>query len=506
MNIVPLFVGILLPVPSTPGPSTRLQPHPPPVLRSADDAEIDAKINAAGRDVAKLLELATSFTSSSQADAAARVYRKVLEIDAGNEAAHKGLRHQYYDQKWFESFAELTKYRREETARMKEKGLARFKEEWVPEGDVPFLTMGWTKGSDGTWRNPVELAREEQIAEWQAAGYEFRADDNSWIAPADKDKWAAIQWKCGNEWVDMAKANEYHSRLGQWWQVAGEHFVVWTTCDWDGGNQARWYADRIHGELVRLFGIAPRRKPHFIVLNGLAQYNQVAGGTPPLIPESEGISSVHGAYFADLYFDTSARPPQFLGAGVSFWDRKDQKLAGWGPYFLRWAAAQSFVEAIDPSWTAIGERIAAGVGAEIPSAAPFWNEKRIPRWMRYGAASYAERFLRNPEAAEGADPWTLRAFALGELKKGGLRKLEEIFAFRPDVNNLDGTGRLYHEAGLLVAFLLDGAPGDRTLAAKHEAFKKALQSAPKAEVAQAAGALQKALAENEPAIRAFAGL
>lgn len=478
------------------------------VLEARDDAEVDAKIAAAGRDVAKLLELATSSAAAGRDDVAKKVYKKILEIDANHEAAHKALNHQLYDKKWFESFAELAKYKRDEAAKMKTKGLARFKEEWVPEADVPFLNMGWTKGDKGAWVNPIEVAHEKQVAEWKAAGFQYRADDNSWIAPDDLAHWTALEWKCGDQWLDMAKANEYHSKLGQWWELDGAHYVVWTTCEWDAGHWASWDADKTHPELLRLFGIEPANKPHLLILNSLEQYNRGTGGDPPLIPESEGISSLHGAYFADGYFDFHAKPPQFLGAGVSYWDRKDAKLKVWGAWWLRWAAAQSYIEAIDPSWAAVGERIAnEGRGDLASFAAPFWSEKKIPRWLRYGAASYVERFMKNPEAVEGADPWNIREFAFGEVKKaGGLHKLDDIFAFKLDTTDITNSGRLYHEAGLLVSFLLDGAKGHKELASKHEAFKSVLKSGSKADVTAAAGALQKELAKNEVQIKKFAGL
>lgn len=471
-----------------------------------DDPELDAKIAEAGKDVAKLVALATAASGAGQEEDAKKVYRKILEYDASNEVAHKGLRHQFYDNKWFESFAELSKYKREEDARMKAKGLARYRDQWVPEADVPFMNMGWTKDAKGVWSNPIDAARAKQIADWQAAGYQFRADDNSWIAPEDLPKWTAIQWKCGNDWLDTDKANEYHAKLGQWWQLASDHFVVWTTCDWNTGHAARWHAEKAYPELVRLFGIEPAKKPHFVVLNSLAQYNQVAGGNPPLIAETEGFSSLHGAYFADSYFDVTAKPPQFLGAGVSYWDRKDPKTDGWGPFWLRWAAAQSYAEAIDPSWRTIGEKIASAGGNDAtPNAAPFWNEKKIPRWLRYGGASYVERFLKNPLAAEGADVWDLRAFSCGEIKKaGGMHTLDQIFAFGLDLNDIPNSMRLYDEAGLVTAFVLDG--GNKDVTAKHEAFKAALKTGDKPAVAEAAKALQDAIVKAEPELKKFAGL
>ncbi|MEO6709445.1 MAG: hypothetical protein ABI054_07465, partial [Planctomycetota bacterium] len=172
------------------------------VLQTPDSAEIDAKISSAGRDVAKLLELASSFSTAGQDAAAKKVFKKVLEFDAGNEAAHKGLNHQFYDKKWFESFAELAKYKREEASKMKGKGLARFKDEWVPEADAPYLKMGWVKNDKGLWSDPLDLAEEKQTSEWKAAGYQYRADDNTWIAPADFEKWRSLLCKCGNEWLE----------------------------------------------------------------------------------------------------------------------------------------------------------------------------------------------------------------------------------------------------------------------------------------------------------------
>ncbi len=474
------------------------------VLEAQEPSEFDAKIAAAGKDVAKLLELAASYLGGPQANLADKVYKKVLEIDANNEVAHKALHHQFYDKKWFASFAELAKYKREESAKMKGKGLAKYKDEWLPAADVPFMKMGWTKDDKGVWINPVEVAEQKKAAEEKSEGKKFRPDDNSWIAPADFEKWRAIQWKCGEEWVDTEKANEFHSKLEQSWELDGEHFETWATTDWEGANLARWHADKIYPELVRIFGIEPAKKPHFFVLNSLQQYNQAAGSQPVLI-ESEGISSLHGAYFADAFFARGVAPIQFLGCGVSYWDRKDSKISGWGPYWLRWAAAQSFVEAIDPSWSAVGDFIGSeGRGDLAAYSTAFWGEKKIPRWLRYGAASYVERFAKNPAPTEGSDPWEWRNFAFAEVKKsGGLRKLEDVFAYKLDVQDIEGSSRLYHEAGLVVAYLLDGADGEKDVAKDFSAFKAALKAGVKADVVTAATALQKTLAKHEKDIKKF---
>src|SRR5262245_52821610 len=172
--IVALFLS-LFPAPAFPAPSSA------PIVQEAQDAEVDAKIAEAGNDVTKLMDLAGTFSTAGKDDAAKKVYKKVISIDPMHEAAHKALRHNFYDGKWFESYSELSKYRREETANMKAKGLARYKDQWVPEGDVPYLNMGWTKTDSGTWENPVEVARNKQVEEWKSKGYIYRPDDCTWV-------------------------------------------------------------------------------------------------------------------------------------------------------------------------------------------------------------------------------------------------------------------------------------------------------------------------------------
>ena len=133
------------------------------VLQEEDPA-VAQKITEAGTDVAKLVELAAAFEKEGKDDAVRKVYTKILELDPNHEAAHKALRHHNYDGKWFTSYAELSKYRREEAKRMKdEKGLVRFNDQWVPEADLPYLRMQWVKGEDGTWMNPNEVERQKQI-------------------------------------------------------------------------------------------------------------------------------------------------------------------------------------------------------------------------------------------------------------------------------------------------------------------------------------------------------
>ncbi len=478
-----------------------------PVAVLTADGEVDAAIEAAGENVAKLVKLAAGYLEASNSNAAEQVYQRVIELDPDHEVARAGLRHQFYDGQWFESYVALAKYKRKQAASMKKKGLALWNEEWVPIDDVPFLSLGWKRNTAGKWVDPYLEERSKQVAVWKAAGYEFRPDDNSWVAPDELQNWTNLLWKCDDKWLSLEEANQFHASVQQSWELSGEHFITWTSAPWETGNLARWHADQVHPHLLRIFGVEPKEKPHFFVLPSLAAYNDAAGGTNT-IPDVMGFSSLHGAYFAELCFDESTDPPHFIGMGACYWDRSDPAVDAWGPFWTRWAAAQSYVDAIDRSWLAISSWIAEKGRGEIgPYGEAFWGEKRIPRWLRYGAASYVARFLPDPQAAEGVSPWGLRTFALEELKKaGGLRDLKDVFAFKLSLDDAPGSSRLYHEAGLVVAYLLDGAEDDTELAAAHEAFRSALASDSKDEVAATVSALEKLLLKKKKQIRAFAGL
>jgi len=259
--------------------------------------------------------------------------------------------------------------------------------------------------------------------------------------------------------------------------------------------------------MVRLFGMAPNSKPEIAVMRSLDQYNAIGGEN---MLDADGLASLHGAYFADSAVDGAETPPRFVGMGISYWAVDDPNTAPWGPYWIRWAAAQSFVDAIDPSWVAVSQfvLIHADPNRNLQEHGKrFWSEKKVPRWLRYGAASYVERFLPNPEAADESDRWTLRSFAFDDLKKsGGLRKLDDVFQFSISLDDSEGSGRLYNEAGLIVSYLLDGAPNDTGLNKALKAFQTSLASGTQKATAQSAKTLEAELKKREAAIRTYAGL
>ncbi len=476
--------------------STRT-PSPDVVLALQD--EVAQKIAEAGSDVAKLLELAKSYQTAENEEAAKQVFNHILELDPNHEEAHKALRHHSYDGKWFKSYAELSKYRSEETKKMKAKGLARLGEEWVPIADLPYLKMGWVKEGEN-WVHPAKTARAQDESEKVAAGWKLQ-NDLVWVSPEDQARWQEGLWKCGDQWLAKEAANQFHSELGKWWTWPGEHFVAYSTCDMDAVAWINWYADKTYASLVRLFGIEPDEKPIVVVLKSLDQYNQFAAGSqaaqlPPA--EIDGLSSLHHAFFAEAFVDPTVMPPEYKGCGAAFWDKSSPQLDPWGHFAIRHAAGLSYAEAIDRSWVAVSELLSGGGGQA--STAPFWSEKKIPRWLHFGAASYVELYMKNEEPQE--NPWGWREWAIGELKKGGsLDDLDKIFAFPLDLNQIEASRRLIQEAGLVVSFILDGEC--KSVVQAHRALLDCLRSSKG--VPEAVLELQEVIKQHQREFEQFAG-
>lgn len=469
----------------------------------ADQQDVNELIAACGDDVEKLLALATDLKANGRRKEARPVYTKILELDANNEEAHRGLGHQNYDGQWFNSYSEMSAYRRAEEKRMlEEHGKVRFKDEWVLEVDVPYLRMGWVKDDGGEWTDPARRDRLAQEAKYREQGYQQQ--DLTWIPPDEFPKWEEGLWKCGEEWLDTDAANTYHEDISQWWEVPGERFVVLSTLDREGVNWAVWYADLVYPQLVRAVGLEPAEKPEIVVLRGLTQYNQFASGDQALgLPPTEatGSSSVHYAYFAEAWLDIRNQPPTFRGCGVAFWDRADPNMAVWGGYAVRHAAAHSYLEAIDPSWDAVSLLIESPQrGFQEPA---FWREKKIPRWFRYGTAAYIERFAQDMTVAEGGDPWAVRNWAIDQVRAGGgVRAFADLFGFPMNAADPAAALKLIQEAGVVVAFVVDG--NCKPVTEAHEAWKAALRTGDGH--VEAAEALQQAIAANEEDFRMFANL
>lgn len=504
-----------VPVPAA-GPAALSAAHAGAALHALQE-EFEAEIAAAGEDVAKLLEMAATWKEAGEDDAARASWRRVLEIDTENRDAHKGLRHHEYDGKWFETYTALSKYRREEEKRMADQGLVRFRDNWVPKEEVRYLKLGWEKGEDGKWVSPVVMAALAEEREMREAGWKLQ--DLNWVSPDEASMIGSGKFKCGEEWLEGSAADEYHATLDTWWEIDGEYFAVYTTLPRTDDNAtaewARWWADSTYAELVKIFGVKPgdvasitelrgenRTKPAVVVLGSVEQYNAFAAGSqdPPRPPaEQEGFSSLHYAFFADTFTSapTADTPPAYRGAGTALYAHEDANMSPYGQYAVRHAAAHSYVEAIDPSWDTIGDALS---GQGNLSIASFWQEKRIPRWLRYGAASYVERYMLDPNAGDGGDPLWIRTWGMSNLNaKGGVGDLAELFQFGLSLEEIEGSTMMIHRAGAVVAFLLDG--GDAEVRTAHEAFKAALRKGE--DTTETAAALEALLQTKGDAIAAF---
>lgn len=484
----------------------------PHALLQATNQEHDQKLKDAGNDVQKLLDLAKAWADARDDEGARAAYGKVLTIDKDNAVAHKGLRHHFYDGRWFDTYSAMFDARKADEDKMAAKGLVRLGEEWVPKADMPFLKMKWTKGSDGAWVNPAVTARLAREKELTDKGQQQQ--DLTWIQPEEFEQWKQGLWKCGDKWLGKAEADAYHSEIATWWQAPCEHFVVYSTCDRETVEWIKWYADHTYEDLVRIFGVEPgsrpsaldllgpqRNKPSIAILRTLAQHNDLATGNPgaqrPPV-EVEGFSSLHYAYFAEAWFDLSSGVPTYRGSGVGFWDRTDANLAPYGQHAIRHAAGQSFVEAIDPSFEAL-----ANVGTAALAPATFWAEKKIPRWLRYGAASYVERYFIDKTVGDKGNPLWAREWGFANLKaKAALQSLDPVFKFAITLDDIPNSTLRINEAGCVVAYMLDG--NDDAVKRAHQAFQEALRK--NTGTREAATALEDALRKSEPAIRKFAGL
>jgi hypothetical protein len=125
----------------------------------------------------------------------------------------------------------------------------------------------------------------------------------------------------------------------------------------------------------------------------------------------------------------------------------------------------------------------------------FWSEKRIPRWLRYGAGLVLRALLHRSQgcgrrrSALGARDGVSRTSS----RRAGSASSTRCSPFHLALDDIDGSVKLIHEAGALVAYMLDG--GDKKVAEAHAAFREALKS--EGDTSKQVDALQEgALAER----------
>lgn len=493
-------------------PSVSLSASPSAAPTAFDDQdEYKQKRAAAGSDVKKLWALVDWCEARGMQKERKSCLRLIVRQEPDDEKARGLLGHVYYDGKWFTTEKKLEQYKADQAkARAKEQekeakaqGLVRFGDRWVDPAHLPYLEQGLVQNEYGEWIDPIAVQR-------LADGWVQQ--DLVWIAPEEQSNLKKGLWKCGDKWLSEADANAYHAELFRWWEIPTDHYILQTTTDRKSAETIAKAIDETYGDLMRLFGTAPVGKPHVVVLRSLDQYNRFAGGDESFgVPPTEGTgwSSANSIYFADAWFDDDRN---FLGAGVTYWNADDENDVRFANHWVRHAAGLSFIEGLDPSPEAIAT-VQAGSNARMARfVADFWKEKLLPLWIRYGAATYVERYYI---ARYDNDKLWVRNWSVGNiLNRGGLDPIGTILDFRIDLSSPESAAaseKLFNESGLLWAFVLDGANTD--VKAKHGAFKAALKAVRTADSKEARKALEGAIRDlgdalraNETELRTFGGL
>jgi hypothetical protein len=460
------------------------------------DAELEERTRAAGDEVDALWRLHEWCAANNRTAADARVLRKLLRLTPDHTGARAQLGHAGSAGQWFPSQAAFERFQRArqpETARAR--GLVEHGGQWIHRDERKLALEGRTKHHPtGQWLTQVELRR-------LADGWVRQ--DLAWIPPADAPRTDEGLWLVGREWVDLETANRRRGAIDSMWRIPTRAVVVSATADRDVALRAAEHMGRAVEDLVKVFGAEPPLPLEVLVLRDEEQYDRFALGEPDgrrRATDPARAYLVHSAYFASAWFEPVGGKRAFRGMGVTYWDPRAPNGELYGVHAARLAVGLSFVEALDPSPKAVRKALASGPGADYPAA--YESEKLLPAWLRHGGAVYAERYFRDEHAAEGSDPWWPRAWSLDNLAgRGGLRPLAEVLAFELDPDDREDGLKLLLEAGLVVAFVVDGecAP----VAAAHAELKRVLAAgaARKSHVE----ALTRAVVANEAALRAFVG-
>ncbi len=356
---------------------------------------------------------------------------------------------------------------------------------------------GWVKDQEtGLWLTPGD---EKRLADG------WVRQDLDWIPPEDAPRVDEGLWWVDGEWLDLERANRRHASIGSMWRIPDAEVLLYSTADRGVSLRAQREMGRALADLRRVFGAEPVLPLRVALLRDEEQYDRFAFGDPDgrrLAAHAGRLQVVHSAFFAESWFQKVAGKPEFMGMGVCLWDDQVPNGDLYGVHAARLAVGLSYVEALDPSPKAVRKALSAGPGSDHYAA--YQAEKVLPAWLRWGGAVYAERYFEDTTVAPGNDErWWARNWSLENLRsRGGLRALDLILAFPLDPDDRDDSLKLLLEAGLLVAFIVDGDCDP--VEVEHAAFKKAL-AAGRLQARQVT-ALAAAVAAHEQELRAFAGL
>lgn len=454
-------------------------------------AEYEQKRKKAGKDVEKLWELHLWCDAHGMDKQSRSCLRAVVKADKQHREAHEALGHMEFAGKWFTSKKKLEKFKAAEELRIaKEKGLVRHEGEWVSKADIPFLERGLVRDDSGEWVSKQDLER-------LANGW--TKQDLVWVSPEETDNIGKGLWKCGDAWKSLEEANEFHSRVGNWWVIPTDWFTLYTTLDREVAMQAIDHMERGYRDVQRATGAVPSGPVNVAMFRSEAQYVGFAAGSDTrMAVETRGLSTIHWSYFADNWIEGGNQ--EFLGCGVGFWDASTEAGGSYGVHAARHAAALSLLDALDPSTKAVA--VGRKANFEKWKGSTFWNEKKMPEWFRFGLSSYTGRFFIDQFSSSDKYTWARKWSIENLIAKGGLSPLAQVFDGKLNVDHLESSIRLINEFGLVMAFALDGE--NAKVDAAFEAVRVAIKAG--AGEAKAYKDLRSAIEANDAALREFAGL
>lgn len=380
---------------------------------------------------------------------------------------------------------------------------------------------GWTE-RNGEWFSPEDRARlragdrrDPKNGLWSTRADDKRKRrgavrvDDVWVDAEDAEKVKNGLFPMMSEWCDLAQANRRHTRIDSPWVIPTAFATIQATTDRSTAIAALVNMARTIPDLERALGLVPPLPLDVILARTEEQADRLAFGAPdgrhaPL--HGAGRHVIYGGYFAERRFERDGSKFVFDGAGVGVWNAEVLHGDAFGVHSARLAYALSWVDAIDPGPKASKAARKNGPGADFLSERE--AEKRLPAWLTWGAAVYAERFYRDTsidlKVTPDADPWWTRAWSISNLKAaGGLGEIAEVFKVNMDPAEPKKARLQLLRAGSLVAFILDGNCGPVREA--HAALKMALVEAgldgpidP-----QLASDLEDAIRAHEAALRAF---
>ncbi len=382
---------------------------------------------------------------------------------------------------------------------------------------------GWVE-RNGEWSSPEERARirsgdrrDPTTGLWSTRADRKRESrgamrvDDDWVDAEDAERLKDRFFPIGGDWCDLAEANRRHTRLDTPWVIPTAFATVHATTDRSTAIAALVNMARTIPDLERALGLVPPLPLDVILARTEEQADRLAFGAPdgrraPL--HGAGRHVIYGGYFAERRFERDGSKFVYDGAGVGTWNAEVLHGDAFGVHSSRLAYALSWVDAIDPSPKASKAARKDGPGADFLGERE--AEKRLPGWLTWGAAVYAERFYRDTsidlKASPDANPWWTRAWSISNLEAaGGLGGMAEVFQVNMDPAEAKKARLQLLRAGALVAFILDGDCGPVREA--HTALKAALIEAgldgpmdP-----QLISDLEEAIRAHEKELRAFLG-